>query len=108
MSGRLETTFQRLRDKREKALITYLMAGDPGLDETEQLVVALEQAGADIIELGVPFSIDCRRAVIQQATEAGVEARYVIAKILDSVKSSGSARIDRPHAVLQLHPCDGL
>lgn len=88
MSGRLETTFQRLRDKGEKALIAYLMAGDPGLVETEQLVVALEQAGADIIELGVPFSDPIADGpVIQQAAERALKSGTSLRKILDSVKS---------------------
>ena len=88
MSGRLESTFQRLRDKKEKALIAYLMAGDPGLAETEQLVVALEQAGADIIELGVPFSDPIADGpVIQQAAERALKSGTSLRKILDSVKS---------------------
>ncbi|MBH0178897.1 MAG: tryptophan synthase subunit alpha [Nitrospira sp.] len=88
MSGRLETTFQRLRDKKEKALIAYLMAGDPGLAETEQLVVALEQAGADIIELGVPFSDPIADGpVIQQAAERGLKSGTTLRKILASVTS---------------------
>ena len=88
MSGRLETTFQRLRDKGEKALIAYLMAGDPGLAETEQLVVALEQAGADIIELGVPFSDPIADGpVIQQAAERALKNGASLRKILVSVKS---------------------
>ena len=88
MSGRLEATFTRLRDKKEKALIAYLMAGDPGLAETEQLVVALEQAGADIIELGVPFSDPIADGpVIQQAAERALKNGTSLRKILDSVKS---------------------
>lgn len=42
--------------KRRKTLITYITAGDPSLAKTEELVYALEKAGADIVELGVPFS----------------------------------------------------
>ncbi len=88
MSGRLEMTFKRLRDKREKALIAYLMAGDPGLAETEQLVVALEQAGADIIELGVPFSDPIADGpVIQQAAERALKSGTSLRKILNSVTS---------------------
>lgn len=88
MSGRLETKFKQLRDKGEKALIAYLMAGDPGLAETEQLVVALEQAGADIIELGVPFSDPIADGpVIQQAAERALKSGTSLRKILDSVKS---------------------
>jgi tryptophan synthase alpha chain len=88
MSGRLDSTFTRLREKREKALIAYLMAGDPGLSETEQLVVALELAGADIIELGVPFSDPIADGpVIQQAAERALKSGTSLRKILDSVKS---------------------
>jgi tryptophan synthase alpha chain len=88
MTGRLGATFSRLREKRQKALIAYLMAGDPGLAETEQLVLALEQAGADIIELGVPFSDPIADGpVIQQAAERALKSGTSLRKILDSVKS---------------------
>jgi len=75
----LDRTFAQLRQKGEKALIAYVMAGDPSLQDTEQLVVALEQAGADIIELGVPFSDPIADGpVIQQAAEraCAVEHRF--------------------------------
>lgn len=88
MSGRLETTFDDLRKKRQKALIAYLMAGDPGLVETEQLVLALEQAGADIIELGVPFSDPIADGpVIQQAAERALRNGTSLRKIFASVTS---------------------
>jgi tryptophan synthase alpha chain len=54
--SRIKNTFSRLRKKGEKALIGYLMAGDPDLAATKQLILAMEQAGCDIIELGAPFS----------------------------------------------------
>ena len=50
--NRIDTTFARLKGKGEKALIAYIMAGDPSLADTEALVMELEQSGADIIELG--------------------------------------------------------
>ncbi|HBH78740.1 MAG TPA: tryptophan synthase subunit alpha [Nitrospira sp.] len=88
MSGRLDSTFARLRQNKEKALIAYLMAGDPGLAETEQLVVALEQAGADIIELGVPFSDPIADGpVIQQAAERALKNGTSLRQILTSVTS---------------------
>ena len=88
MSGRLETTFEGLRQKRQKALIRLLMAGDPGLAETEQLVLALEQAGADIIELGVPFSDPIADGpVIQQAAERALRSGTSLRQILASVTS---------------------
>jgi len=88
VTGRLESTFARLRGRGEKALIAYLMAGDPGLAETEQLVLALAQAGADIIELGVPFSDPIADGpVIQQAAERALRNGVSLAKILEAVAS---------------------
>jgi tryptophan synthase alpha chain len=88
MTGRLESTFDRLHGRGEKALIAYLMAGDPGLPETEQLVLALEQAGADVIELGVPFSDPIADGpVIQQAAERALRNGTSLRQILTSVKT---------------------
>src|SRR5512141_245259 len=62
------------------------MAGDPGLAETEQLVVALEQAGADIIELGVPFSDPIADGpVIQQAAERALRSGTSLRTILSMI-----------------------
>src|SRR5947209_18307796 len=86
--NRLETTFTRLRDKGEKALIAYLMAGDPTLDDTEAYVQQLAQTGADIIELGVPFSDPIADGpVIQQAAERALRSGTSLKKILATVRS---------------------
>jgi tryptophan synthase alpha chain len=86
-AGRLDTTFQRLKLNGEKALITYLMAGDPGLPETEQLVLEMEKAGADVVELGVPFSDPIADGpVIQQAAERALRNGTSLSKILVMVK----------------------
>ncbi len=81
--NRLDTTFARLKAKGEKALIAYIMAGDPSLQETEQLVLELERAGADIIELGVPFSDPIADGpVIQKAAERALRGGTSLKKIL--------------------------
>ncbi len=86
MIAKLDRTFAQLRQRGEKALITYVMAGDPSLQETEQLVVELEQAGADIIELGVPFSDPIADGpVIQQAAERALRSGTSLRKILPMV-----------------------
>jgi len=54
--SRIKNAFNRLKKKNEKALIPYLMAGDPDLATTKQLILAMEKAGCDMIELGAPFS----------------------------------------------------
>jgi tryptophan synthase alpha chain len=88
MTGRIESTFQRLRQANKKALIAYLMAGDPSLAETERLVLEIEQAGADIIELGVPFSDPIADGpVIQLAAERGLRSGTSLRKILAMMKT---------------------
>ena len=85
---RLETTFEHLKAKGEKALIAYLMAGDPTLEDTETYVQQLAQAGADIIELGVPFSDPIADGpVIQQAAERALRSGTALKKILATVRS---------------------
>ena len=87
-SNRIASTFDRLRRQGEKALIPYLMAGDPSLAETEALVVALEKAGADLIEIGVPFSDPIADGpVIQKAAERALRAGTSLRGILRTVKS---------------------
>lgn len=56
MSGRIESTFAQLAEKKRKALIAYLCVGDPSADESVDLALACVEAGADVLELGVPFS----------------------------------------------------
>jgi len=55
-SGRIGLKFARTQGINQSALIPYIVAGDPGLERTQQLVLELEARGADLIELGVPFS----------------------------------------------------
>lgn len=85
--NRLDDAWHRLRTRGEKALITYIMAGDPSLQDTEQLVLELERAGADIIELGVPFSDPIADGpVIQKAAERGLRSGTSLRMILESVR----------------------
>lgn len=84
--NRLASTFKRLRAKGEKALIPYIMAGDPSLQDTEALVLELERAGADVIELGVPFSDPIADGpVIQKASERALRAGTTLRRILETV-----------------------
>lgn len=86
--SRLATTFRQLNVKGEKALIAYIVAGDPTLHETEQLVLELERAGADVVELGVPFSDPIADGpVIQKAAERALRSGTSLRKILATVKT---------------------
>lgn len=89
MAGsRINKAFGRLRRAGRKAFIPYIMAGDPSLGRTKELVHTLQEAGADIIELGVPFSDPLADGpVIQRAAEraleAGVSLRDVVATVAE-------------------------
>ena len=86
--SRIQETFRCLADKQEKALIAYIMAGDPTLEDTEVYVRQLADAGADVIELGVPFSDPIADGpVIQQAAERALRAGTSLKKILATVRS---------------------
>lgn len=86
--GKISQKFQELERKREKALITFITAGDPDLATTEALIPVLEAAGADIIELGVPFSDPMADGpTIQKASERALAAGTTLPNILTMVKS---------------------
>ena len=80
---RIEKTFDRLRKSGERGLIAYITAGDPHPDRTVELVLALEAGGADIVELGVPFSDPIADGpVIQKAGERALKAGTTLVKVL--------------------------
>ncbi len=85
--GRIEETFKKLKSNNEKALITYIMAGDPDLDTTESLVEAIAMAGADILELGVPFSDPVADGpAIQLASDRALKSKTSLKKVMSLVK----------------------
>ena len=85
--NRIDATFQKLQEQGRKALIPFVTAGDAGLDTTEQLVLQLEASGADIIELGVPFSDPIAEGpVIQEASVRSLENGTKLVDIFDLVK----------------------
>ena len=84
--SRLAATFGRLRAVGERALVVYLTAGDPSLDATRRLVVEAERRGADIVELGVPFSDPLADGpVIQRAAARALAAGATLARVLETV-----------------------
>jgi tryptophan synthase alpha chain len=81
---RIAACFRDLRAKNAKGLIIYLSAGDPSLDATGELLLALQRAGADVIELGVPFSDPVADGpVIQRASERALRCGTTLRKILE-------------------------
>jgi tryptophan synthase alpha chain len=80
---RIEKKFAELKSEGGKGFIPYVTAGDPSLDATLKLVPALEKAGADIVELGVPFSDPIADGpVIQRATERALHNGVTLRDVL--------------------------
>lgn len=86
--NRIDETFIRLREKKETALIPYLMTGYPDIETTGKLVLEFEKAGADIIELGVPFSDPIADGpIIQLASEVALKNGVSLTMVLELVSN---------------------
>ena len=85
--SRLDATFAALRARRERALVAYFTAGDPSLALTRKLVVEAARRGADVIELGIPFSDPLADGpVIQRATQRALAAGATLPRVLELVR----------------------
>ncbi len=83
-TSRIEARFRELRGRGAKGLVVYFTAGDPTLEATGELLVALERAEVDIIELGVPFSDPLADGpVIQRASERALRSGTTLRRILE-------------------------
>ena len=90
--SRISERFQALKTKGETGLVTYITAGDPDLEQTAGIMKRLDKAGADVIELGVPFSDPLADGpVIQRATERALAAGTTLPKVLAML---GAVRAD--------------
>jgi tryptophan synthase alpha chain len=99
--SRLETTFARLRERGERALMPYFTAGDPSLAETRRLVAAAERAGADVIELGVPFSDPIADGpVVQRAGTRALAAGASLPRVLELVANLRADGVQLPIALM--------
>ena len=79
-------TFERLRAERRTGLVTYVTAGDPDLERSAAVLRALDRAGADVLEVGVPFSDPMADGpVIQRATERALAAGTTLSGVLELV-----------------------
>jgi tryptophan synthase alpha chain len=85
--SRLSETFSRLRDEGRPGLVTYVTAGDPDMVRTEGILRALDRAGADVVEVGIPFSDPLADGpVIQRATERALVSGTTLLGVLASLK----------------------
>ena len=100
MSGRIERRFTELRGERRAGLVTFLTAGDPDAATSARILAGLPAAGADLIELGMPFSDPMADGpAIQAASLRALEAGMTLPGVLDLVRSF-RARDDRTPLIL--------
>ena len=86
--NRIEKKFKEIKKQGRKAFIVFITAGFPNFTITKKLVLELEKSGADLIELGVPFSDPLADGpVIQESSRASIESGTNLTKILSLVKS---------------------
>ena len=98
--SRLDETFARLRARGERALLPYFMAGDPSLADTRRLLIEAARRGADVVELGVPFSDPLADGpVIQRAGTRALAGGATVARVLETVAGL-RAEIDVPIVLL--------
>ncbi|WP_394708555.1 tryptophan synthase subunit alpha [uncultured Desulfuromusa sp.] len=84
--SRIDTTFAALKERQETALIPFVTAGDPDLKVTADIILTLVEAGADLIELGVPFSDPMADGpTIQAASERALAAGTTLSGVLQLV-----------------------
>ena len=83
---RLNATFDRLRQQGRSGLVTYITAGDPSLERSGEILVALEMAGASVLEIGVPFSEPVADGpVIQRSVERALSSGTTLGAVIDLV-----------------------
>jgi tryptophan synthase alpha chain len=94
--SRISSRFEALRAADERALVVFLSAGDPDLETTDDLLLAMAGAGADIIEIGIPFSDPTADGpTIQRSSERGLAAGASLRRILECVQRLRD-RIEQP------------
>jgi len=87
MHNRIDDCFARLRSQKRKGFIPYICAGDPSLKKTVELGLALEKSGADLLELGLPFSDPLADGIVNQlAAQRSLAAGTTVRGVFDCVR----------------------
>ena len=95
--SRLQSCFEALRSNNEAALVVFVTAGDPFPGETWKVIKTIADAGADVIELGIPFSDPLADGpVIQASSMRALEAGVTPPSVLDDVKAARDAGVSVP------------
>lgn len=86
--SRITRKMEELKNRNEKALICYVTAGDPSLEDTKTLVGVMEKAGADVVELGIPYSDPLADGpVIQRAAKRALDAGTHVEDVFETVEA---------------------
>ncbi len=86
-TNRIDTTFASLKSDGKTAFVAYVSAGDPDIDRSLDVIRALDAAGSDVIELGVPFSDPLADGIVNQlAAQRALEAGTTTPKVLDLIR----------------------
>lgn len=87
MANRIDTTFARLKEANQKAFVAYVCGGDPNFEKSLEILHTLADAGADIIELGVPFSDPMADGIVNQmAADRALKAGMSAPRILELIR----------------------
>ena len=87
MPNRIDSTFARLRETHQTAFVAYVAAGDPNFDSSLEIIKALADAGADIIELGLPFSDPLADGIVNQmAAERAIKSGMTTPRSLELIR----------------------
>lgn len=85
--NRIDIKLGQLKEQNQKALITFITAGDPDIETTEKLIIKMAEAGVDLIEVGVPFSDPVAEGpVIQASSQRALEGNVTLSQIFDCVE----------------------
>ena len=88
MFDRLAATFQQLRAANQKAFVAYIAAGDPDFDKSLEIMRTLADIGADIVELGLPFSDPLADGIVNQlAADRALKAGMTTGRVLDLIRA---------------------
>ena len=86
--SRIEEKFRKLKEDNSKALVAYLTAGDPSLETTREIILGLDRAGVDILEIGVPFSDPTADGpIIQAASHRALKGGATLSGILEMIEA---------------------
>ena len=96
-SGRIERCFASLKSENRAGLVTFITAGDPTYDQSKQILFGMREAGADLIELGMPFSDPMADGpIIQAASQRALANGQTTARTLDLVREFREKDEDTP------------